>query len=327
MIRILLLLASLALVVVLFVRLDPYELGALLAGLGWAAAAFPVLYAVHHAIRTVALALALPEPGAVSYWRLLLVRLSGEAVQYLTFTGPLVAEPTKAWLLRREGLSLVDAAAATLTEYVAYTWTASLISFAGLVALRLLVPLPLPVRIVVSSTAIGVLAVLVLVLVVLGWRRRLISVVVRRATQSSWLARRVTVPEARVRDMEDGLFRNLHDDRRRLAAILGCEVFAHALMVLELYWLLRGFGVDVTWTLLVIVEGANKVSNFLFFFVPARAGTDEATLALVVSTLGVPAVVGLGISLVRRGRSLLTGAAGLAAAWALTRLVPDASSR
>jgi hypothetical protein len=323
MVRTLLLVAGLAVVVLLFIRLGPGELAALLAGLGWAVLVFPVLYAVHQGLRTLALAAALHAHGSVSFTRLLLIRLSGEALQYLTFTGPLLAEPAKAWMLRREGLESSDAVSATVTEYLAFTCTASLLSLAGLVTLRLTVPLPLPVRIAVSGTAIGLAVLLLLVLLGLWRRWPMAAWTVARLRDLPWVSRRVTVSPEWVRELEGHVTRNLRDDRVRLRRIAVYETAAQSLIVLELYLLLRLFGVAVTPAVILIVEGLNKISNFLFFFVPARAGTDEATLVIVTGALGVPAVVGLGISLVRRGRSLLTGAAGLAAAWALSRGRPS----
>jgi hypothetical protein len=240
-------------------------------------------------------------------------------VHYLTFTGPLVSEPAKAWMLSREGVPSSDAAGAIVTEYVAYTWGASLISLAGLIALRLTVAMPLAVRIPVSGTAIGLFVILLVI--VLGLRRRwpLAAWTLARLRRVPLVARRLTVSPDWVRAMEAHVLRNLRDDRRRLGRIAACESLALTLIVLELYLLLRLFSVPVTPTSLLIIEGVNKVSNFLFFFVPARAGTDEATLVLITEAVGLAAVVGLGVSLVRRARSLLAGAIGLAAAWMLAR--------
>jgi glycosyltransferase 2 family protein len=327
LVRSVLLLAGFALVAFLFLRLGPGQLVELVAKLGWAALVFPPLYAVHHAIRTVALSAALQRPGQVPFWRLLLVRLTGEAAQYLTFTGPLLAEPTKAWMLRREGLQSSDAVGATATEYVAFTCTASVVSLLGLVALRLFVPMPLAVRVPVSATAIGL--VVLLLVVVLGLRRRWpfdrwILAGVRRVGGS---AARARVTADWVSEMVGHVFRNLRDERWRLRRILACETVAQALIVLELYLLLRLFDVQVAASTLLIVEGVSKVSNFVFFFIPARAGTDEATLVLITGTLGLASVVGLGVSLVRRARSLMTGAVGLVAVWLLSRRRPVGPQR
>lgn len=316
--RTILLLAGLALVVFLLIRLDPAELLSLLLGMGWTVLIFPPLYAAHQAVRTAALAAALEHAGTVSFGRLLMVRLAGEAVQYLTFTGPLLAEPTKALMLRREGLESTDAVSATITEYVTFTGTAFVVSFIGLAALRLTVPMPFALRASVTGTAIGMF--LLLVVGVLALRRRwpIAGWTLARLRRLPPLARRLTVAPEWVREMEGHVFRNLHDDPPRRNRILALQAVAQALLVLELYLLLRVFAGPVGVFTVFIVEGANKVSNFLFFFVPARAGTDEAMLVLVTGALGIASVVGMGVSLVRRARSLVTGVIGLAAAWLLS---------
>lgn len=317
-VRTVLLLAGLALVVFLLIRLDPAELLSLLAGMGWAALIFPPLYAAHQAVRTAALAAALEHPGTVSFGRLLMVRLAGEAVQYLTFTGPLLAEPTKALMLRREGLESSDAVGATLTEYVTFTGTAFVVSFIGLTALRLTVPMPFALRAPVTGTAIALLMLLVVGLLALRRRWPIAAWTLGQLRRVPALARRLTVAPEWVREMEGHVFRNLHDDPPRRNRILALQTVAQALLVLELYLLLRLFAGPIAASTVFIIEGANKVSNFLFFFVPARAGTDEAMLVLVTGALGIASVVGLGVSLVRRGRSLITGAIGLVAAWLLS---------
>src|SRR5690606_23028523 len=60
------------------------------------------------------------------------IRLSGEAVQFLTFTGPFLAEPAKALLLKGRGLSAVEGFAATITEYLAYTITSAVLAAGAL---------------------------------------------------------------------------------------------------------------------------------------------------------------------------------------------------
>ena len=62
------------------------------------------------------------RPGVLRYGDALAIRLSGEAIQSLTFTGPVLAEPTKAWLLEGRGLTLREGFAATITEYLIYTF-------------------------------------------------------------------------------------------------------------------------------------------------------------------------------------------------------------
>ena len=76
-----------------------------------------LLYAGHQAVRTFALSKCLVTGRRVSWWELAKIRLSGEAVQFLTLTGPFLAEPAfRGWLadyLRAYG----EGGNAALVEY------------------------------------------------------------------------------------------------------------------------------------------------------------------------------------------------------------------
>lgn len=54
-------------------------------------------------------------------------------MQSLTFTGPLLSEPTKAWRLEGQGLTLKEGFAATITEYLICSFVTATMSIAGLV--------------------------------------------------------------------------------------------------------------------------------------------------------------------------------------------------
>src|SRR5262249_38119548 len=74
------------------------------------------------------------------------VRLSGEAIETLTFTGPFLAEPAKGWLLTRRGLAGVDAFSAVAIEYLMYTLTSAWMSTIALWLLLSRAALPRPPR-------------------------------------------------------------------------------------------------------------------------------------------------------------------------------------
>ncbi|MCK7498465.1 MAG: lysylphosphatidylglycerol synthase domain-containing protein [Comamonadaceae bacterium] len=60
------------------------------------------------------------------------IRLSGDAIHSLTFSGPFLSEPTKAWLLKRRGLSLAEGFAGTLTAAVMNLVVGAAMGTAGL---------------------------------------------------------------------------------------------------------------------------------------------------------------------------------------------------
>ncbi len=121
-----------ALFVYLLVRLGAAEISSLLLGVGWYFGLIAATYAGHQLIRAIAYWKCVTANERSSYWDIVRIRLSGEAIQFLTSTGPFLAEPAKVWLLRRRGLSTKHAVAATVSEYLIYTLTSAAFAIAGL---------------------------------------------------------------------------------------------------------------------------------------------------------------------------------------------------
>lgn len=119
----------------LLVRLGPGKIFSLFLGIGWGFVGIIAAYAGHQLMRTIALWQCITSDHRSSYWDLLRIRLSGEAVQFLTFTGPFLAEPAKAFLLRTRRLATTRAFAATISEYLVYILTSAAMTIAGLIYL------------------------------------------------------------------------------------------------------------------------------------------------------------------------------------------------
>src|SRR5262245_16526465 len=93
---------------------------AMLWQIGWSFALLAVLRAGYVALRAAALWRAVPG-DVLSFRELWWIRLSTEAVEMFTLTGPFLAEPAKGWLLTRRGLSGVQAAGLVMLEFLLYT--------------------------------------------------------------------------------------------------------------------------------------------------------------------------------------------------------------
>lgn len=133
MLRMVLLLVGVAVLGVLLWRLGPPRFSNYLAGRVFGPR--PVAVRRSPCTRAFALRACVLRPGLLGYPDALALRLSGEAIQSLTLTGPLLAEPTRAWLLKREGLSLQEGFAVTITECLIASFVTAAMSIAGLVYL------------------------------------------------------------------------------------------------------------------------------------------------------------------------------------------------
>src|SRR5438132_949805 len=98
---------------------------------GWGFIAVSALYAAHLAVRAAALWRSILN-DSLSYRDVLYVRLAGEAVEVLTFTGPFFAEPAKGYLLKRRGIEGAEAFGAVAIEYLLYSLTSAWMAAAAL---------------------------------------------------------------------------------------------------------------------------------------------------------------------------------------------------
>src|SRR5438309_9106006 len=150
-IRVALLAAGLASLVALVRQVGATIVADLLRRTGPALAIVSALYLAHLAMRAAALWRSI---GALRYADVLRVRLSGEAIEMLTFTGPFLAEPAKGWLLTKQGLSGAAAFGGVAVEYLVYTLTSAWMAAGALSLLLARGVLPLGLR----RPAVGIVA-------------------------------------------------------------------------------------------------------------------------------------------------------------------------
>lgn len=302
-------LLGVAVIGVLTARVGPSVVLGMLHRVGWALWLVSALYAVHVALRAVALWRGLPD-GTLPFEDVLRVRAAGEAVEVFTFTGPWLAEPAKGWLLVRYGLSATDAAGYIALEYLLYTLAAAWMAALALVALVAQPASPpalrLPVYVIEMSVAAATACFAY-------------AVVTGRGVVAALLANRVgptgfVAPALAAEGVVIGV---LHGRRRRLAELIALQAAGHLLLAAEvaLVCYLLGDGRYVRDAL--IFEGAAKFINTVFFFVPGQVGAQEGVYTLIATALGLPGAVGLALALTRRLRNVVVALGGLALAWAL----------
>lgn len=319
MIRRVFLAAGLALFVLLVYRLGLGRIAGMLLDLGWGFLAIALLYGGHQLLRTAALRLCLPIHANVRYHELLWIRVAGETVAYLTFTGPFLAEPTRAWLLKRRGLTAEEGFAASLTEYLVYTLLAAAFSVAALAVLYARFPLHGALRTGVAATIAGMSLFLAVAVLAIVFRVHLIGAVLGRLTAIPMLRRRWRLDPVRVSRMEDLLLHVLRDSPLRLLRIVLFDVCAQTVLIVELYLMMTMLALAFPLVYPVLIEAGSKLANTAFFFIPARIGAAEGVLAIMFEIVGLPAAAGFTVSFARRLRSLIVAVVGGFALSSLSR--------
>jgi hypothetical protein len=302
----------------LLVRLGPSQILQLLLRIGWRFLLVLAIYPFFELARAAALKKCIGGEGW-PYRDLLRVRVAGEAVEYLTFTGPFLAEPTKALLLRNRGLPPERAFAATISEYLMYSFTSAAMAIGGTIYLLHNFELSAPVTLV-AYIVLSFAALLVAVpAVAIAARIYLIGSIVNALRKAPRIGKHVQVDQATLRATEDGIFSILRTRPLRFVTVLLLEFLAHGCLVLELFVLLRSVGQPVSLVAPVVIESVTKFINLGFFFIPAQMGAAEGVYAAVFHALGLPASAGFSVAFARRLRNLLVSAAGLAFLNALRR--------
>ena len=147
----------------------------------------------------------------------------------------------------------------------------------------------------------------------------LIGGVISRLGRLPAFGRRMRVEGQAVRRMEDLLLGILRDRPGRFALVILIELAAHAVLVVELWWILGMIDVNAGPGRALVLESASKFTSLVFFFVPGQLGAAEGVNAVLFRVLGLAGATGVGVALARRLRGLLAAAAGLAAIDLLTK--------
>src|SRR5262249_4137556 len=153
---------------------------------------------------------------------------------------------------------------------------------------------------------------LVAAAVAIAFRIYLIGGVVNGIRNLPLIGKRIPWDRNGVRQMEDFLFHVLRDRPQQFATILALDLIAHALLIIELYWIVTSSGVVFRMFQAFLSEASTKFMALGFFFVPMQVGVAEKTYSVVFSTLGLPLTAAVAMSLVRRMRTIIVSTIGLA---------------
>jgi len=312
-------LGGVALFLYLIKRTGLQTLAEFLGMMGWGFVLIVVLSAVRNWVRAASWYLSIePSQRAINLWSLMNVMLAGEAIKYLTATGPLVAEPAKAAMVRRQ-VPLLQGFSSVLVENLIYYLTVFIFMFAALPALAWLGEVPGDLKlagyILMAGVALAVLGTW------LAIRRRWyvlargLEQVARFAARSRSETRanrgRIESIATQVRAVEDNLYSFYERRRGAFYLIFSLNMGAHLLNVVEVYIILAFMKLPSTLLNGFLVEAITKVINLVFFFVPTRAGVYESGNALLLQALGMTAAAGVALAIIRKLRAFVWVGYGL----------------
>jgi len=302
--------------------------------LGWGFMLIIALSAVRNFVRAGSWYVTIePEERKVNFWRLMNVMLAGEAIKYLTATGPLLGEPAKAAMIRRQ-IPLLQGFSSVLIENLIYYLTVFIFMFASLPALVRLVEVPGNIKLAgyILMGLIGVAVALTSFAIshrsfVLARALEQLSKLVARSrvepegdqTAELWSGtdrattkrRRIASIAIQIRIVEENLYTFYERRRGAFYLIFTLNMIAHLINVVEVCLILVLLGLPGSLLIGFLIEAVTKVINLVFFFVPTRAGVYESGNALLLQALGMSAAAGVALAIIRKLRAFVWVGYGL----------------
>ncbi len=316
---------GLALLVYVINRIGVQPIFDALAQIGFGFFTLLAISGSRHFIRAIALRTAVPpERRRFNVWQAFTTRLGGEAVSFLTFTGPVLGEATKAALLRKR-VTLVTAAQALVVDNLLYNLSVALFILSGACVMLAVFNLPQPAF--YALLVIAVAASLTLFGVVFALSRRVmpLSALIKRLIKAGIKPQALTARREHILRIEGHFYHFYRQRHGAFFTIIVLDLLSHASSVLEVYVTLRMLGFRPGLAAPFVIESLTKVINFAFGFVPGTIGVYESGNVIILGTLGFAAATGLTLAIVRKAGIIFWTVIGVAIL--ASRAVPTATRR
>jgi hypothetical protein len=266
-----------------------------------------------HLIRATCIYLAIPkEHRHVGYHNVLAARLAGEAMNLMTFAGPVLGEATKAAMLKKR-VSFARSAAAVIVDDIMYYVSVALMMLTGVLLMAATFGANGKViRYTLIGVAIAASFMLIGMFLVIRFNARPLSWVLERLDRRGWLPNAVGKRKEYIHEIETNVYSVYNERPKLFYSLLGLGFLAHVTSVLEVFLALKLLGYSATFTQAYIIESLTKVINAAFSFVPGVVGVYEGGNGIILKALGFTTAIGVALALVRRGAILFWAAFGFA---------------
>ena len=259
------------------------------------------LSGLRHVLRTISMRAAVPpEHRRITFRQAFAARLGGEAISFLTFTGPLLGEATKVALLRKR-VPLTYGVPALVVDNLLYNLSVIFFILSGAVVMLVKYPLPREVNMVLFAIA-GVAALGILVAVIAAKRRvMLLTWIVDRLAQLRLSPKVILRKRQHIYHLESKVYDFYKHHPTAFFVMVACNLLAHAASVAEVFLALKMLGFETGVAQSYIIESLTKVINAVFAFVPGTIGVYEGgTEVILQKGLGFEPAAGLALALVRK---------------------------
>lgn len=301
-INLIFLLAGIAILLYLVVDFGVARLWAEVLRTGWWLFPITGLWLLIYILNTFAWSIILGNPNHVGFSKLLSLKISGFAINYLTPVVGLAGEPWKVMNIRR--LIGIEKASASI---ILYNLMHVLSHFFFWVTAIFLVFFSIRPT---SATYIflGLLLILLVwvITIIYKWHRKGIVFsfmrFVRRLPFLKKTAENILAKQETLQDIEDQVVAFYNTRRGSFYATLLSEYVARVVGSVEFYFIMKAIGLDTDLIHAIYISAASSLLANLFFFIPLQLGTREGSLYLVYDSLRLSPGTGVLVSIVTRIR-------------------------
>ena len=236
----------------------------------------------------------------IGVFNLFNIRMAGDAVRFLSFTGPVLGETSKAVLLRKR-LPMIHGVSSIIIENLSYTFTAILVIISGLLLFILNFTTQRSVKWMSFALCLSLITAILVVWLPITRNKKIFTDVI------GWLAKKTgiewfTKQKNNVSETEQ----KVHDFYKRRGRlflwVLLLQLGVHLINIFEVYLILYFLHVKLNFLTAYIVEAVAKVVNVLFFFVPGQIGVTEGSNVFLFRVLGLGISAGIALSLIEKIR-------------------------
>jgi len=270
------------------------------------------LSGLRHVLRTISMRAAVPaEHRRITFRHAFAARLGGEAISFLTFTGPLLGEATKVALLRKR-VPLTYGVPALVVDNLLYNLSVVFFVLSGAVVMLLRYPLPPGVYLVLLVIA-AVAASGILIAAIAAKRRvMLLTWIIDRLGELRLSPKVILKRRHHIYHLESKVYDFYKHHPGAFFLMILCNLLAHVASVLEVFLTLKMLGFQPQVAQAYIIESLTKVINFVFAFVPGTIGVYEGGTEIILQKgLGFTPAAGLALALVRKAAIVCWTSIGL----------------
>ncbi len=269
---------------------------------GWWILPIIGLWLIIYVLNTSAWNVILGRECQVKFGKLLSMKITGFALNYLTPVVALAGEPWKVMNVKK--LIGVEKASASI---ILYNMMHILSHFFFWVSAIFLVVFNIkPTQGAYIFLGVLLLFMLWVIAIIYRWYKKGIVFsfmhFLKKIPLLKKTAAKILEKEKTLQEIEDHVVAFYNTRRKAFYYTLGFEYFSRLIGSLEFYFIMRALGLNIDFLQAIYISAASSLLANIMFFMPLQLGTREGSLYLVYESLRFPPGQGILVSIVTRIR-------------------------